>query len=291
MNQHRDLVKELTHIIHMQGAHVENTFTALDGEKETEAQVATRKKEEEERVCNEVLNAERIGAERVREISDQRLVSDMDRHAKNRAYVEATFGEIRGDEEDENRPGALRLLPSMLDIRCQRKFRELCAITTYADFFSYVNDLLVGDPFDLDRDRHEPAERLGMYNILKASGFASPFDDAAVEITPDKRRKLADAIGALNMIKSSTQTTPTDPIKSASALLAGQWLVRPKQHAKKGADANKYSLVNSAILKKYGTLPAPRHLVRYKAFTDALNPAFHSKTVTPTEFRAFTTPT
>ena len=290
MNQHRDLVKELTHIIHMQGAHVENTFTALDGEKETEVQVATRKKEEEERVCNEVLNAERISPERVREISDQRSVSDADRHAKNRAYVEATFGEIRGDEEDETRPGALRLLPSMLDIRHQRKFRELCAITTYPNFSSYVNDLLVGDPFDLDRDRHEPAERLGMYNILRAFGFASPFDDATVEITPDKRRKLADAIGALNMIRSGTQTTPTDPIKSASALLAGQWLVRPKQHAKKGADANKYSLVNSAILKKYGTLPTPGHLVRYKAFTDALNPVFNGKTATPTEFRAFTTP-
>ena len=290
MNQHRDLVKELTHIIHMQGAHVENTFTALDGEKETEAQVTTRKREEEERVCNEVLNAERISAERVREIGDQRLVSDADRHAKNRAYVEATFGEIRGDEEDEDRPGALRLLPSMLDIRGQRKFRELCEITKYADFSSYVNDSLVGDPFDLDRDRHEPAERLGMYNILKAFGFASPFDDATVEMTPDKRRQLADAIGALNMIKSGTQTKPIDPIKSASALLAGQWLVRPKQHAKKGADANKYSLVNSAILKKYGTLPAPGHLVRYKAFTDALNPVFNSKTVTPTEFRAFTTP-
>ena len=216
-------------------------------------------------------------------------MSDADRHAKIRAYVEATFGEIRGDEEDENRPGALRLLPSMLDIRCQRKFRELCAITTYADFTSYVSDSLVGDPFDLDRDRHEPAERLGMYNVLKAFGFASPFDNAIIEITPDKRRKLADAIGALNMIKSGTQTTPTDPIKSASTLLAGQWLVRPKQHAKKGAGANKYSLVNSAILIKYGTLPAPRHLVRYKAFTDALNPISNNKVTTHTEFRAFIT--
>ena len=98
MSQHRDLVKELTHIVHMQGAHIENTFTTLDGEKETDDQVTARKKEEEIRVCNEVLTAERIGAERVREISDMppRTVTDADRRAKNRAYVEATFGDVRG---------------------------------------------------------------------------------------------------------------------------------------------------------------------------------------------------
>ena len=58
------------------------------------------------RVCNEVLAAERIGAERVREISDTppRTVTGADRRAKNRAYVEATFGEVRGGEENEDHP-------------------------------------------------------------------------------------------------------------------------------------------------------------------------------------------
>ena len=170
---------------------------------ETEDQVAARKKEEEMRVCNEVLTAEKIGAERVREISDMppRMVTDANRRAKKRAYVEATFGEVRGCEEDADHPDTRQLLPSMVDIRWQRKFRELCEITTCADFSRYVNDSLVGDPFDLDRDRHEPAERLGLCNILKAFGFASPFDNTTIEITPDTRRKLRDAVGALNMIK------------------------------------------------------------------------------------------
>ena len=105
-----------------------------------------------------------------------------------------------GGEENEDHSDARQLLPSMVDIRWQRKFRELCEITTCADFSRYVNDSLVGDPFDLDRDRHEPAERLGLYNILKPFGFASPFDNTTVEITPDTRRKLRDAVGALNVV-------------------------------------------------------------------------------------------
>ena len=73
-------------------------------------------------------------------------------------------------------------------------------------------------------------------------------------------------------------------------MLVDKWLVKPKQKAKKGADANKYTLINSAISKKYGMIPAPVHLARYRAFTDALNPVFSSEIPNPTEFRAFTTP-
>ena len=108
--------------------------------------------------------------------------------------------------------------------------------------------------------------------------------NTTVEITSDTRRKLRDAVGALNMIKTGTQTFPKDPIKSAQKLLVDKWLVKPKQKAEKGADANKYTLSNSAISKKYGMLPAPVHLARYRAFTDALNPFFYSKIPTQPNF-------
>ena len=186
--------------------------------------------------------------------------------------------------------------PALMDIRWQRKFRELCEITTFDDFSNYVNDSLVGDPFDLDRDRHEPAERLGMYNILQAFGFTSPFDSATVEVTDDTKAKLADAIGALSMLKTGKQTRPIGPIKPAQKLLADQWLVRPKQLAKKGAGKYKYTLTAKAIVNRFGMQPTPEHLVRYKAFADAPNPVytpvFRSEVpdTEPAEFRAFTTP-
>ena len=50
----------------MQGAHLENTFTATEGKNETtEGNISAHKKAEQERICTEVLNAEIIGAERV----------------------------------------------------------------------------------------------------------------------------------------------------------------------------------------------------------------------------------
>ena len=96
MNQHRGLVKELTHIIHMQGAHLENTFTALDGDKSTEEQIAKRKEEEQRRIGNGILFADVIDDRRVKEINDTppRMVTDADRRAKNCACVIATFGGI-----------------------------------------------------------------------------------------------------------------------------------------------------------------------------------------------------
>ena len=96
MNQHRDLVKELTHITNMQGAHLENTFTALEGDKKTEQQIAKRREEEQRRKGNEILFADVIGASRVKEINDMppQMVTDADRLAKQRAYVIATFGGI-----------------------------------------------------------------------------------------------------------------------------------------------------------------------------------------------------
>ena len=96
MNQHRNLVKELTHIINMQGAHLENTFTVLEGDKKTEQQIAKRREEEQRRKGNEILFAEVIDASRVKEINDMplQMVTDADRLAKQRAYVIATFGHI-----------------------------------------------------------------------------------------------------------------------------------------------------------------------------------------------------
>ena len=180
-----------------------------------------------------------------------------------------------------------------MDIKWQRKFRELCEITTFDDFSNYVNDSLVGDPFDLDCDRHEPAERLGMYNILQAFGFTSPFDSATVEVTDVTKTKLADAISALSMLKTGKQTRPIDPIKSAQKLLSDQWLVRPKQLAKRGADKHKYTLTAKAIINKFGMQPTPERLARYKAFADALNPVYTPVSrpdTEPAEFRPFTTP-
>lgn len=290
MNQHRDLVRELTHIINMQEAHLENTFTALDGDKGTERQIAKRKEEEQRRKGNEILFADIIDASRVKEINDKppQMVSKEDRLAKQRAYVIATFGMILPSTDLATDVEGFAH-PALMDIRWQRKFRELCEITTFDNFSDYVNNSLVGDPFDLDCDRHEPAERLGMYNILQAFGFTSPFDSATVEITDETKTKLADAIGALNMLKTGKQTMPIDPIKSAQKLLADQWLVRPKQLAKRGADQCKYTLIDKAIVNRFGMRPTPEHLVRYKAFADALNPVFRSD-AEPAEFRAFTTP-
>jgi len=297
MNQHRDLVKELTHIINMQGAHLENTFTALEGEKDTEQQITERREEEQRRKVNEVLFAEVIDASRVKEINDMppRMVTDADHLAKQRAYVIATFGDILPSRDLDTDVEDFAH-PALMDIRWQRKFRELCEITTFADFSDYVNDSLVGDPFDLDRDRHEAAERLGMYNILQAFGFTSPFDSATVEVTDDTKTKLADAISALSRIKTGKQTRPIDPIKSAQKLLSDQWLVRPKQLAKRGADKCKYTLTAKAIVNKFGMWPTPEHLVRYKAFADTLNPVYtpvvrsEVPDTEPAEFRAFTTP-
>ena len=107
--------------------------------------------------------------------------ADVDRLAKKRAYVIAAFGEIPTGIWPGDTPTFTN--PAMLDTKSQRKFREVCEITTFGNFSNYVNNLLVGDPFDLDCDRHEPAERLGMCNILQAFGFASPFDHATVQTT------------------------------------------------------------------------------------------------------------
>ena len=80
---------------------------------------------------------------------------------------------------------------------------------------NYVKEPSGGDPFDLDLDRHKPAERLGMYTILQAFGFDGPFDDATVLITDDTKTKLADAIGAFRLLQTGKRTVPADPIKSA----------------------------------------------------------------------------
>ena len=217
--------------------------------------------------------------------------ADVDRLAKKRAYVIAAFGEIPTGIWPGDTPTFTN--PAMLDTKSQRKFREVCEITTFGNFSNYVNNLLVGDPFDLDCDRHEPAERLGMYNILQAFGFTSPFDSATVEVTDVTKTKLADAISALSMLKTGKQTRPIDPIKSAQKLLSDQWLVRPKQLAKRGADKHKYTLTAKAIIDKFGMQPTPERLARYKAFADALNPVYTPVSrpdTEPAEFRPFTTP-
>ena len=190
-----------------------------------------------------------------------------------------------------------------MEIRWQRKFRELCEITTFETSPNYAKEPLGGDPFDLDLDRHKPAERLGMYTILQAFGFDGPFDDATVLIADDTNAKLADAIGAFRLLQTGKRTVPADPIKSAQELLTGQWLVRPNQINKRGDDRKKYKLNTETISNKYGMMPAPEHLARYKAFTDALrqneflgearadaHASAYTSGEVPTEFRAFTTP-
>ena len=93
------------------------------------------------------------------------------------------------------------------------------------------------------------------------------------------------------MLRTGKQTRPIDPIKSAQKLLSDQWLVRPKQLAKRGADKHKYTLTAKAIVNRFGMSPTPEHLARYKAFVDTLNPVYTPRPDTePAEFRPFTTP-
>ena len=95
------------------------------------------------------------------------------------------------------------------------------------------------------------------------------------------------------MLKTGKQTRPIDPIKSAQKLLSDQWLVRPKQLSKRGADKHKYTLTAKAIIDKFGMQPTPGRLARYKAFADALNPVYTPVSrpdTEPAEFRPFTTP-
>ena len=124
------------------------------------------------------------------------------------------------------------------------------------------------DPrFYIDNRKHEAAQQLGLWEIIKSFGFASPFDVSSVIIGQHEIREITKAVGAYKELTTCrTKIVPENALKSAMGILSQTWGYVPGPIEK---NSNAYVLRQKGDMK-YWPKPTCEQLLIYKEFYESL---------------------